>query len=83
MPFGRFFDADRKAQGFHSQAHLDDFYAYFDHTQTCAECQKPGRGVELDDCIQPTMNRCELARELDSRQWAHRHNAISAEPGEL
>jgi len=63
--FGRQFNEARKQQGFRSQAHLDAFYRHFDHTETCQECQKPGSGVLLDDGFQPTMNRCETARQLD------------------
>jgi hypothetical protein len=63
--FGRTFNQARKAQGFSSQAHLDAFYRHFDHIENCPECQKPGSGVLLDDGFQPTMNRCDLAQELD------------------
>jgi len=62
--YNRTFDAARKAQGFKSQAHLDAFMRYFDHTQDCPECQKPGRGILLDDGFQPTMNRCAVALDL-------------------
>lgn len=64
--FNRVFTEQRKAQGFKSQAHLDAFYAYYDHTQTCAECQKPGRGMLLDDGWQPTLNRCAEAVRLQA-----------------
>ena len=54
----------RKAQGFKSQEHLDAWSAYYRHTESCAECRKPGPGVYLDDGFQPTQNRCAVAREL-------------------
>ena len=57
MP-NRTFDEGRKAQGFTSQAHLDAFYAYYDHTQSCPECQKPGEPYDTGDGLQPTMNQC-------------------------
>jgi len=60
----RLLDAGRIAQGFRSQAMLDAFFLHYDHTKACAECQKPGRGVELDDGIQPTMNTCAEADRL-------------------
>lgn len=63
--FGRDFNETRRKQGFRSQAHLDAFYAHFDHTESCTACQQPGPGVLLDDGFQPTMNRCNVARELD------------------
>lgn len=66
--FGRTFNQQRKEQGFRSQAHLDAFYTYFDHTEACVECQKPGKGVLLDDGYQPTCNRCGIALELDRAQ---------------
>ena len=64
MEYGRTFDAGRKAQGFTSQRDLDGWYRYYDHTQACAECKKPGRGVWLDDGFQPTMNQCDVALAL-------------------
>lgn len=37
--FNRAFNAKRQAQGFKSQAHLDAFYAYYDHAYgQCDEC---------------------------------------------
>ena len=66
--FGRTFNQQRKEQGFRSQAHLDAFYMYFDHTKACAECQKPGKGALFDDGYQPTHNRCDIALELDRAQ---------------
>ena len=63
MP-SRHFDSQRAAQGFKSQAHLDAFYAYHDHTSACAECQKPGPPVELSDGLQPTRQVCQRGREL-------------------
>ena len=60
----RTFDEGRKRQGFRNQQHLDAFYRYFDHTQACAECQKPGPAAWLSDGPQPTRNECETAKEL-------------------
>ena len=60
----RVFTQGRKEQGFKSQEHLDAFHRYYDHTKACAKCQKPGPGVELDDGIQPTLNRCVVAQDL-------------------
>ncbi len=65
--FGRQFNTARRNQGFHSQAHLDAFFHYYDHTCTCAECQKPGVSVAFDDGYQPTMNRCDTARQLQTQ----------------
>lgn len=67
--FGRIFNAARKAQGFHSQLQLDAFYAYMDHRAGCAECQKPGPGVALDDGYQPTMSECTEAKRLLAIEW--------------
>lgn len=64
IEYGRIFNQARKEQGFKSQEQLDAFYAEYDHTQACSECQKPGIGVWLDDGYQPTMNRCVVAQKL-------------------
>jgi hypothetical protein len=58
MPFTRTFDEDRSAQGFVSQAHLDAFFAYRDHTTTCTACQTPGAPMILDDGMQSTRQEC-------------------------
>lgn len=63
---GRIFDAARKAQGFLSQAHLDAFYAYFDHVQNCADCKARDGYVLLDDGYQPTTGMCDEAHRLDA-----------------
>jgi hypothetical protein len=60
----RTFTTERREKGFHSQSDLDAFFRYHDHTQACAECQKPGQSVPLDDGYQPTMNRCDEAQQL-------------------
>ena len=60
----RLLNQSRIAQGFKSQAQLDAFFAHYDHTKNCAECQKPGKGVWLDDGFQPTMNSCAVADQL-------------------
>ena len=62
--FNRDFNSDRAAQGFRDQMHLDAFYAYFDHTRNCSECQKPGEPMPLDDGLQPTRQDCPVARDL-------------------
>jgi hypothetical protein len=54
----------RKQQGFRDQAHLDANYRYWDHTATCPECQKPGPRFWVGDGMQPTVNRCAVARQL-------------------
>lgn len=65
--YGRDFTADRQAQGFRSQDHLDAWYRYYDHTKACAECG-PGKSVWLegDASWQPTENRCATAKALDA-----------------
>ena len=62
--YNRDFNVARQSQGFKSQADLDAFFAYIDHTEQCPECQKPGKGVLVDDGYQPTANRCDRANEL-------------------
>ena len=62
--FGRELNQARISQGFRSQRQLDAFYAHNDHQHACAECQKPGRMVELSDGMQPTVNSCPIADAL-------------------
>lgn len=62
----RAFDTARQAQGFRSQAHLDAFFAYFDHTTGCKACAARDGFVLLDDGPQPTSGRCDEARQLDA-----------------
>lgn len=62
----RTFNEQRREQGFKSQAHLDAFFRYYDHTQACAECQKASKPVWVDDCFQPTQNRCAEALTLQA-----------------
>lgn len=62
--FDRSFNAARADQGFRDQAHLDAFYAYFDHTKSCEACQKPGRPMPLDDGLQPSRQDCPTAQTL-------------------
>jgi hypothetical protein len=68
MPFTREFDADRKAQGFRSQMHLDAFYTAYDHVKSCGECGQPGPAawLEGDASWQPTETRCDESRRLDA-----------------
>jgi hypothetical protein len=66
MSFNRHFGPERKAQGFRSQAHLDAFYAYYDHTKACAACQTRGKPVYIFDCWHETQNRCDEAKRLDA-----------------
>lgn len=60
---GRLFTQSRRDQGFKSQAHLDAFFAHYDHTKACGECG-PGRAVPLDDGMQPTFRECDAALSL-------------------
>lgn len=62
--FGRVLNKARIDHGFKSQRQLDAFYAHNDHQHACAECQKPGRMVELSDGMQPTLNSCSVADAL-------------------
>ena len=64
--YSRTFDSARKAQGFRSQAHLDAFFAAFDHVRGCAACKARDGYVLLDDGYQPTEGRCDEARRLDA-----------------
>lgn len=59
----------RRLQGFKSQAHLDAFFALYDHTQRCPECQQEGEGTPTEDGgWQPTMKRCAYAQSLDLKR---------------
>lgn len=71
--YTRVFDAARKAQGFKSAADLAAWFEYFDHTTDCAECQKPGKAVLIDDGYQPTQNRCDHAQALYA-DWCRVHD---------
>jgi len=64
---GRIFDAQRAAQGFRSQEHLDAFYTAYDHVKACARCGQPGQSVwlEHDASWQPTETRCAEGKQLD------------------
>ena len=64
--YNRIFDAAREAQGFRSQAHLDAFFAYCDHTEGCPACKALDGHVLLDDGYQPTAGRCAVALALDA-----------------
>ena len=66
---GRVLNESRKAQGFKSQAQLDGFFAHYDHQKNCAECQRPGPMLALDDGMQPTMNECAVSKELLKAYW--------------
>lgn len=63
---GRVWDAQRKAQGFRSQAHLDAFYVHVDHERACSECGQPGPAawLEGDASWQPTSAQCATGRAL-------------------
>lgn len=65
----RTFDAGRKEQGFKSQAHLDAFFAHYDHTKRCAACASLNSHVLLDDGWQPTQGQCDIAKTLDRELW--------------
>lgn len=73
----RIFDEGRKRQGFTSQAHLDAFYRYYDHTQQCDECQQPGEPAPIDDGYQPTRRVCDVAKQL-FRDCHDAHSATTA-----
>lgn len=60
---GRTFDAARHAQGFRSQAHLDAFFAGYDHARACPVCSSI---AGYTDEGQPYHGRCDTARELDA-----------------
>jgi hypothetical protein len=66
----RTFDAGRKAQGFTSQAHLDAFFASFDHVKSCADCHALNGYALLDDGLQPTQGECREAKRLLAIEWA-------------
>jgi hypothetical protein len=61
----REFTQSRKAQGFTSQAHLDAFYAHYDHAQACPVCSRVGGYVPIDDGMQPYRDSCETGKALD------------------
>lgn len=63
--YNRTFDAARQAQGFESAAHLDAFFAAFDHAKGCSACKALDGYALLDDGRQPTEGRCPEARRLD------------------
>lgn len=71
MTAGRVLTPGRAAQGFRSQAHLDAFYAYYDHVQAgraagpagCG-CGQPGPGYDAPDGWQPTEAICPAGRAL-------------------
>lgn len=68
--FGRAWNMARRAQGFKSQAHLDAFYAAYDHRKACAECQSAGKPVETTDGgMQPTEERCPEGLRLERVEW--------------
>ncbi len=60
----RQFTPARQAQGFTSQAQLDAFYAQYDHTRTCPDCQALNGYALLSDGWQPTQGECSTAKRL-------------------
>lgn len=64
--YSRNFNDARQAQGFRSQAHLDAFFAAFDHTESCADCKARDGFVALNDGMQPTSGRCDVASHLEA-----------------
>jgi hypothetical protein len=60
----REFTPARQSQGFRDQAHLDAFYAYYDHGQACQICGTAGTPYALDDGMQPTAIECATGRAL-------------------
>lgn len=67
--FNRSFNQARKEQGFRSQAHLDAFFAAYDHTEGCAACKALDGFALVDDGWQPTSGRCETAKRLERASW--------------
>ena len=65
----RHFDEGRQAQGFRSQAHLDAFFAHFDHVKACGACKALDSHVLLDDGWQPTQGECAEAKRLLAIEW--------------
>ncbi len=68
--YSRHFNQGRKEQGFRSQAHLDAFFASFDHAAGCPVCSKVAGHVELSDGLQPYMGQCDDGRELYKRSMS-------------
>jgi hypothetical protein len=64
MTQNRTFDEGRKAQGFRDQAHLDGFYAYYDHTTSCADCAALVGRAWVDDGYMDTRGDCDTAKAL-------------------
>lgn len=63
----RSFTEKREAQGFKSQAHLDAFYAYYDHAYGgCNDCGQESGGAWIDDCFQPAIKICAEGRRLQA-----------------
>jgi len=62
--YDRVFNDARKAQGFLSQAHLDAFFAHYDHMRKCNDCNALDGFVLLDDGKQPYMGECAIAKRL-------------------
>jgi hypothetical protein len=51
---------------FKSQAHLDAFYASYDHGKTCAECQRESSvWLEGDASWQPVRLQCDEGKRLN------------------
>ncbi len=69
----RTWNTARREQGFRSQAHLDAFYAAYDHKKACSACQQPGLAYwnEADASWQPTENRCSEGKRLDMTSFAY------------
>jgi len=61
----RLYTDARKKQGFRSQAHLDAFYAAFDHARTCPDCQGSAY-VARHDGLQPVSVHCDTWKQLDA-----------------
>jgi hypothetical protein len=60
----RRFTDGRSEQSFRDQEHLDAFYRYFDHINSCRECRAPGPAFPLDDGLQGSMLQCDRGLEL-------------------
>ena len=80
MTASRIFGTDRAAQGFRSQAHLDAFLAYHDHTQACGECGQPGAATWLEGSAswQPTATVCPEGIRLQRISGIHTAGPVPA-----
>jgi hypothetical protein len=84
----RDFNQPRREQGFTSQAHLDAWFVYYDHTHACPECGRPGLAADLSDGPQPTVTICAEGRRLSDAaalvgRVEHRHAHLRDDHGQV